>query len=139
MAVDYAAIARSVLLADAQFAALVAPARVALRRAPPSVTNLFVIVQAQDRPVDGAGVMWRPRIQVDAYAPQSDTAEDEVHAIADRAALVLGRVRNHIVGEVSVSGRHTDGPIRDWDTSRGDDAPLARCMVAALFTVHRRF
>lgn len=136
---DYAAIARSILLTDAPFASLIAPARVALRRAPPTVTSLFAIVQAQDRPVDGAGVMWRPRVQLDVYAPPSDTAEDEVHAVADRAALVLGRVRNHTSGEIAVSGRHTDGPIPDWDTSRGEDTPLARCMVAVVFTVHRRF
>jgi hypothetical protein len=135
---DYAAISRGILLADTVWASLVPADRAVLRRAPPSVTSLFVKIQASAQPVDGAGVMWRPRIQLDAFAPQDDDSEDLVYAVADRAALVLGRVRNYVVDSVSIRGRHTDGPLLDVDTSRGDDTPLSRAFIACLFTVHRR-
>jgi len=131
-------IARQILHEDPGFSALIPAARLGYT-VPTPVTAPFVRVQCPNAsPANGDLVLWRPLIQVDAYAPPGDTAEDVVWNLVATAGQVLHRTRNRTVGDVTLSGRLVDGPIPGYDTSRGESTPLVRCTVRAVLALHLR-
>jgi hypothetical protein len=125
---------RTYLLADSVFANAVGSAdRVTNGEAPPTVTTPWVeILIAGNISISGDGVAWSPLIQVNACAPKGYAdARTVVWNLAARAAWVLGRARNVVYLNSQYSGRHTDGPLTDVDTSRGDSTPIVRAIVRA--------
>jgi len=125
--------ARAYLLTDPAFAAAVEAPRVTNGESPPTVTTPWVeILIAGNVSISGDGVAWSPLIQVNACAPKGyENARDIVWNLASRAAWVLGRARNVVYLNSQYSGRHTDGPLTDVDTSRGESNPVLRAIVRA--------
>lgn len=132
-------VVRRYLAAQASFLALLPLDRL-LFRGPADVTTTYAKIQVPNpAPISGDGVAWKPLVQVDAFCPETVTDADvQVWNIVAMAGLLLGRARNIIDGTLSWSGRHTDGPIADVDTSRGESTPLARALIRAELTVHAR-
>jgi hypothetical protein len=127
---------RELLMADTTFATLVGnPDRVTFKN-PPSVTTPWVEIRtAGNISISGDGVAWSPLIQVAACGPPGNPdLQENLWAIAARAAHVLGRARNVAYQDMTYSGRHTDGPLEDVDTSRGDSTPIFRAIVRAELT-----
>jgi hypothetical protein len=125
---------RDLLLADSVFAAAVgSPTRVTNGESPPDVTTPWVEVWIPGNvSISGDGVAWSPLAQVNACAPKGYAdAKTVVWNLAARAAWVLGRARNVVYLNAQYSGRHTDGPLTDTDTSRGDSNPIVRAIVRA--------
>lgn len=91
-------------------------------------------------PIDGGGVAFSPLIQVTGWCPPGGAgdldAEIQAWNIAAEAARVLGRIRNVTYQSMRYSARLTDGPIADYDTSRGEAAPLYRAFIRAELSVH---
>jgi hypothetical protein len=130
--------ARVILLADPVFAGLVPQAERVGFESPLDVTSPFVVIQAPGNfSLSGDGVAWSPLVQVDGYAPKSyPDARRLVWRIAAEAGRVLGRARNVTFENMSYSGRVTDGPLEDVDTSRGTASPLRRCLIRAELKAH---
>lgn len=125
---------RTLLLADTVFAAaLGTPDRLVNGKAPPTVTTPWVeILIPGNVSISGDGVAFSPLAQVNACAPEGYlNAKDVVWDLASRAAWVLGRARNVVYLNAQYSGRHTDGPLTDTDTSRGESNPIVRAIVRA--------
>lgn len=133
------AVVRRFLVAQAVCTDQLEPARWVFR-GPADVTTAYARIQCPNpSPISGDGVAWKPLVQVDAFCPMTvQDAEDVVWRIAAAAGAVLGRARNIVDDALSWSGRHTDGPIPDVDTSRGESTPLARALIRAELTVHAR-
>lgn len=132
-------VVRQFLADQATFLALLPLERIVFK-GPPDVTTAYGRIQAPSAgPMSGDGVAWRPLVQVDAYCPMSiPDADMIVWNIVAAAGTLLGRARNVITDGLSWSGRLTDGPIPGTDTSRGEDAPMARALIRAELTLHAR-
>lgn len=130
-------VVREFLMGQSTFTALIPAARVVFK-APSSVITPYVRIQVPNPgPLSGDGVAWKPLVQVDAYCPAGTVdAEKIVWDLAAAAGSALGRARNVLNGTVAWSGRWTDGPIPDEDTSRGTASPLARAVIRAVLTLH---
>lgn len=128
--------ARDLLLADPVFSSLLAEARV-LFEDPPDVTTPYAVIQATVIPLSGDGVGWLPLVQVNGCSPKGrPNPRAEAWAIATAAAVALGRSRNVTYQTMSYSGRHTDGPLPDVDTTRGTSSPIYRAIIRAELKVH---
>jgi len=126
--------AREFLLADSVFStAAGGPLRVTTGDDPPTVTTPWVEVWvAGNISLSGDGVAWSPLIQVNACAPKGYAdAKTVVWDLASRAAWLLGRARNVVYLNAQYSGRLTDGPLTDVDTTRGESNPIVRAIVRA--------
>lgn len=132
-------VVREFLADQSGFLALLPVERLVFR-GPADVTTAYARIQVPSSgPMSGDGVAWRPLVQVDAYCPMSNPDADmTVWDIVSAAGTLLGRARNVLTAGLSWSGRLTDGPIPGVDTSRGDDAPMARALIRAELTLHAR-
>lgn len=132
-------VVREFLADQPSFLALLSLERLVFK-APTDVTTVYGRIQVPSSgPMSGDGVGWRPLVQVDALCPMTDPDADMiVWNIVSAAGTLIGRARNVVTSGLSWSGRLVDGPIPGTDTSRGEDAPMARALVRAELTVHAR-
>ena len=131
---------RALLIASADFTALVAATRIATRL-PASVTAPCAVVKAPPAtPVEVSAGAWAPLVQVEGYCPPGGDVDPEVVVwnIAATAAAVLSRAWNVSFQSMHYSARVTDGPLADVDTSRGAGSPLYRALIRAELRVHVR-
>ncbi len=130
---------RELLLEDTSFAALCG-GRVSTRL-PALVPGPSVRLSATAIPINVPAGVWSPLVQVDAFVPPtSDGSDPEEVAwkVVAMAAGLLSTVRNRPFENMHFSARITDGPLSDFDVSRGEGNPLYRGIIRAELIVHAR-
>lgn len=134
---------RAFLLADPTFSSRCVGG-CTVKKAPPDVTQPFAVVQMPGSvPVDDQGWALRPLMQINAWCPETWTADPDPTTwdLIDAAWNVFKNARYVNVtdtrGTAAYKARLVDGPLPTEDLTRGDGNPLQGYLIRVELTLQR--